>query len=281
MWQNTTDPVRRQQTADPIPHPLPVRLHAFPFAIELTAVLGLRCRHVHDAPDVPFATHRANQHADQRLGVEPIGLRLPPAPAHPNARRVDNHILYALRHEPPMQPESIAARFIAAVHRRRRREVKSCARARDFRGERRRVTRPHLRATRPLAHARRRYDQPGRSPELQTHIQRRCDRLLVTGRRGHKLLLVRDGHTRSEELTATSRFHVPCPLLIGLHSIFTARYARRLPVAYCRLCGGVSAVAGRGRGPLDRACAGVSRQTRPKARRGTPPPIRHRRSDHI
>jgi hypothetical protein len=37
-------------------------------------------------------------------------------------------------------------------------------------------------------------------------------------------------------------------------------------------------VAGRGRAPSDRACAGASRQTRPKAWKGTPPLIRHRRS---
>ena len=47
--------------------------------------------------------------------------------------------------------------------------------------------------------------------------------------------------------------------------------ASRLPVAHTRLREGGAGVAGRGSGPLDRACAGVSRQTRPKARRRTPP----------
>jgi hypothetical protein len=60
----------------------------------------IRCRDPHHAPNLPSTPGDS---------VEAIGLGTAFAPAHLNARRIDDLALDSVRHEEAVQPEAVAA----------------------------------------------------------------------------------------------------------------------------------------------------------------------------
>ena len=58
----------------------------------------------------------AQQHRQQLVAIEPIGLGSPGAPVHLDARGVDHDVVDALLDQPPVQPPAVAAGFVAGMH---------------------------------------------------------------------------------------------------------------------------------------------------------------------
>jgi len=84
-------------------------------------------------PDAALAVVPAPEHRDQLPRIEPIGLRPTLPPIHFDRRRIDDDVANAAREQRAMDPEGIAAGFVATHHRRGGREPEAPPRPRDFR----------------------------------------------------------------------------------------------------------------------------------------------------
>jgi hypothetical protein len=66
-------------------------------------------------PDT-LAAMVAQQHRQQLVAIEPVGLCTPGAPVDFDARRVDHDVVDAVLDQPPVQPPTVAARLVARMH---------------------------------------------------------------------------------------------------------------------------------------------------------------------
>jgi hypothetical protein len=76
-------------------------------------------------PDA-FAGVVAQQHRQQLVAIDPVGLCTSGAPVDFDARRVDHDVVDALTDQPPMQPPTVAAGLVARMQR----ELRAVSRAR-------------------------------------------------------------------------------------------------------------------------------------------------------
>jgi hypothetical protein len=208
------DPALRQAPApggDPAAHSIhQAGLFLFqlpPLPTAMTHAFGFDTRHPHLPPDVPLALADAHQHHDQFLGVDPIGLRAPRPSIHLDARRVHHAIAQADHDERAMNPESIAARFIATHHTGRCGQVQARARPRQQPRHRAQVSRRHRLNPRRHPEPRCHRQLPLFGAELESHIQRRLGytHSRSADRSHHSLLSVFTHPIRS--LLAAARAH--------------------------------------------------------------------------
>jgi len=122
-------------------------------AVHLASILLDRRRHIHDAPYLLLAPLGPDEHRHELGGVEPIRLRAAAAPVDLDARRVDDAIRDPATHQIPMQPEPVAAGFVAAAHGRGGRQAEVRLRSRDLGLERLQCSRAYLAAQRRLIHS--------------------------------------------------------------------------------------------------------------------------------
>jgi hypothetical protein len=123
------------------------------FAMYLSPILFNGCRYIHDTPHLLLTAFGADKHCHKLGRIESIRFRTPTPPIDFDARRVDDAIRDTAAHQVPMQPESVAAGFVTAAHRRTRRQVEVCLRSRDRDVERLECARRHLVAERRLIHS--------------------------------------------------------------------------------------------------------------------------------
>src|SRR6202521_1238836 len=85
-------------------------------------VFFLRRGHPHHRPYPSFSTGIAQQHRQQLVAIQPVGLGAPSAAVDFNARRIHHDVVDTVFDEPAVQPEAITPRLIAAAHARLRRQ---------------------------------------------------------------------------------------------------------------------------------------------------------------
>ena len=85
------------------------------FAVRAARVFVLGRRLVQHRPHT-LAGVVAQQHRQQLVAIEPIGLGAPGAPVHLDARGVDHDVVDALLDQPAVQPPAVAAGLVAGVH---------------------------------------------------------------------------------------------------------------------------------------------------------------------
>jgi hypothetical protein len=83
--------------------------------VRAASILVLGRRLVQHRPDT-LAAVVAQQHRQQLVAIEPVGLCTPGAPVHFDTRRVDHDVVDALSDQPPVQPPTVAAGLVAAMH---------------------------------------------------------------------------------------------------------------------------------------------------------------------
>lgn len=105
-----------QQALDAIDVAGTLRLEGQELAVELPLILGGQAGHMHHAPHARLTGVVADQHGEQLLDVEAIGLGRFAAATDLNTGRIDDQVGNVLMLEAAVEPEAIAARFITAYH---------------------------------------------------------------------------------------------------------------------------------------------------------------------
>ena len=137
-------------------------------AVQALGVLLLGRRHPHHAAGLPVAGEIGHQHAQQALGVEPVGLGPPRAAVDQDAGRLQHVAGDAVGHEQPVQPEAVPSCLEAAGHLDRRTEPRLDVRPqrRDQGEQCRRIAGPDPVQLRLRGPGQMRGDQPDRAAEL-------------------------------------------------------------------------------------------------------------------
>ncbi len=81
--------------------------------MQMASILGLHGWNPNHTPHAPFSGLVPDQHSEQFLPVQPIGLHPALAPVHFDACRIHDEALNALGLQPPMEPEALPARLVA------------------------------------------------------------------------------------------------------------------------------------------------------------------------
>jgi hypothetical protein len=110
-----TQVVQHQQRADAVGVRGALVHQPRQFAVRAARVFVLRRRLVQHRPHA-LAGVVAQQHRQQLVAIEPVGLGTPGAPVHLDARGVDHDVVDALLDQPAVQPPAVAARLVARVH---------------------------------------------------------------------------------------------------------------------------------------------------------------------
>src|SRR5215472_8225400 len=84
-----------------------------PLAVLAFGVLFCRGRHPADAR---LAALQRQQHADQKLEIDTVGLAPSRTPFHRNAGGIDDTVLDAGRRQPAVQPKSVVPGFVNRYH---------------------------------------------------------------------------------------------------------------------------------------------------------------------
>src|ERR1039457_1151154 len=92
------------------------------FPVRSPRVFFLRRGHPYHRPYSPLSAGIAQQHRQQLVTIQPVGLGAPRAAVHFNARRIHHDVVDTVFDEPAVQPEAVAPGLIAAAHARLRRK---------------------------------------------------------------------------------------------------------------------------------------------------------------
>ena len=103
-----------EQAFDAIDDPCAVLFRCRQFTVELPAVFLVHTRYAYHTPHLLFACDIAQQHRQELGDIKPIGLGPALAPIDLNTSGIDDVVLDAMRHQVAVQPESVAARLVAA-----------------------------------------------------------------------------------------------------------------------------------------------------------------------
>ncbi len=181
------------------------------FPVHSPRVFLLRRGHPHHRPHPALARVVANQHREQLVTVQPVGLGPPRAAVDFNARRIHHDVVDTLLDEPAVQPEAVAPGLIAAMHARLRRKPATRLGLGDALEQRRGVPcryRIAARAARPVAQR----QLPILLTQFEGHVQlarfyrmlslKGCSRrihfaLLPLNRVGRTLVLTQGGKSRT------------------------------------------------------------------------------------
>src|SRR5262249_48166107 len=86
------------------------------FPVHSSRVLLLRRGPPQHRPSPTLARVVANQHRQQLVTVQSVGLHSPRPAVHFDARRIHHHVVDTLFDKPTVQPEAVAPRLVTAVH---------------------------------------------------------------------------------------------------------------------------------------------------------------------
>jgi hypothetical protein len=106
-----------QQAFEPVDVPRLVTFERQQLAVQMARVFRLDAGHVHHTPQLVLAQVIAHQHHHQLACVNPVGLGVLGATIRFDAGRIHHQILNVMGQQVAMQPESVAARFVATLHR--------------------------------------------------------------------------------------------------------------------------------------------------------------------
>src|SRR6516225_3365112 len=87
-----------------------------PLAVLAFGVLFCRGRHLNYPADARFAALQRQQHANQKLEIDAVGLAPSRTPFHRNACGVDDTVLDAGRRQPAVQPKPVVPGFVNRYH---------------------------------------------------------------------------------------------------------------------------------------------------------------------
>ena len=110
-----TQVVQHQQRADAVGVGRALVHQPLQFTVRAARVFVRGRRLVQHRPDA-LAAVMAQQHRQQLVAIESVGLCTPGAPVDFDARRVDHDVVDALSDQPPVQPPTVAAGLVAAMH---------------------------------------------------------------------------------------------------------------------------------------------------------------------
>ena len=142
----------------------------------------------------------AQQHRQQLVAIEAVGLGPPGVSVHLDAGGVDHDVVDTLLDQPAVQPPAVAACFVARVHPGLRLELAALPGLADAVRNCGRVAGVHVVAARAAAAIARRH-LPGLVAELEAHVQLARDRRILAlwdclGCRHFRLLCVEVGKSR-------------------------------------------------------------------------------------
>jgi len=142
----------------------------------------------------------AQQHRQQLVAIEPVGLGPPGASVHFNAGGVDHDVVHTLLDQPAVQPPAVTAGFVARVHLGMRFELAAIPSLANAAGNCGHVAGVNAIAARGAAAIARR-QLPGLVAELEAHVQLARDRRILAlwdclGCRHFRLLCVEVGKSR-------------------------------------------------------------------------------------
>jgi hypothetical protein len=167
--------------------------------MQLSRIFVRHTRHPHHLPGAPVAGEVAGQQGQQPRQIQFVRLGTPRAPLHFDARRIDDVIGDAVRHQIPVQPEGVAAGLVAADHRRVVGELQSTLGAGNFLDDAIDRAGGYLANARPLATAGGEAQLPASLAELEGEQQIDCrcrtdrggrGRLIQAGRGLHRYALL-------------------------------------------------------------------------------------------
>ena len=152
--------------------------------MELPPVFISYARNPHHTPDLPLPSHVAQQHRQQLVHVQTIGLGSAVAPIHFNAGRIDDAVVDAAGNQITVQPEAITPRFITAPHRRIGRQLEAFLGLGDFHLQARQVPAWQRSQARLLPQADCEPQFPISLAELESQVQNAglCGNVTVVGR---------------------------------------------------------------------------------------------------
>src|SRR5499427_9396176 len=87
-----------------------------PLAVLAFGVLFCRGRHLNHPADARFAALQRQQHANQKLEIDAVGLTPSRTPFHRNAGGIDDTVLDAGRRQPAVQPKPVVPGFVNRYH---------------------------------------------------------------------------------------------------------------------------------------------------------------------
>src|SRR5215471_6879937 len=87
-----------------------------PLAVLAFGVLFCRGRHLNHPADARFAALQRQQHANQKLEIDAVGLTPSRTPFHRNACGIDDTVLDAGRRQPAVQPKPVVPGFVNRYH---------------------------------------------------------------------------------------------------------------------------------------------------------------------
>ena len=122
--------VQHQQRADAVGVRNALVQQPLELAVHAARVLLGRRRLVQHRPDA-LARMVPQQHRQQLVAIEPIGLGPPGAPVDLDAGRVHHDVVDTLLTQPAVQPPAVTTRFVATVHRCARRQPATSPRLTD------------------------------------------------------------------------------------------------------------------------------------------------------
>jgi hypothetical protein len=102
------------QAFDTIDDPCAILFHRRPFTVELPAVFLVHAQYAYHPPHLLLACDGAQQHHQELVDIEPIGLGPALAPIALNTGGIDDMVLDAMRHQGAVQPASVPASLVAA-----------------------------------------------------------------------------------------------------------------------------------------------------------------------
>jgi len=115
MMTNGRRLCRTSKRADPVGVRGSLLHQAHQLAVQPSCVFVLGCGLVQHRPHA-LAGMVAQQHRQQLVAVQAIGLGAPGTPVHLDAAGVDHEVVGALFAQPAMEPPAVASGFVAAVH---------------------------------------------------------------------------------------------------------------------------------------------------------------------
>ncbi len=149
-------------------------------AVQVALILGGQAGYLDDAPHPRRTAVIAQEHGQQLLDVEAVGLGVLAAAADRDAGRIHHPVSHVLALAKAVQPEAVAAGFVAAQHRRRGGQAEPLLGQRELLFERGRGARSDLALARGLAEADGEAQLPFLVAQLEGQVQGRS-RAIIFG----------------------------------------------------------------------------------------------------
>ncbi len=101
--------------------------------MQMAGILGLGRGHIDDGPDTGLSVVVANEHRDELVGVDAVGLEAPVAAVDLDGRGVDDEVvMMRLRLKETMDPEAVAAGLEVGDDRHGVRQIEALPSERDL-----------------------------------------------------------------------------------------------------------------------------------------------------